>query len=161
MEEIKIGVGVNAKSLSEYFSRIGTIDIKDEIIIITGAAKKTETNPNGYEIIVVGVKDDSGNYTYHAVQNGTFTGIINDACIIGSYYYIVGKGGGTTKPWIAAISLDALKSVAQSNDKIIIAATETDTEGKKAKGSFSSSKDRLLWIETDVELYAIAGRDTK
>lgn len=148
MEEIKVSVGNTQKPLSDYFSRIGTIDIKDEIIIITGAAK----TKGAFETIVIGIKDaDTGVWTYYAVQNGTFTGIINDACIVGSYYYIVGSGGGTSKPWIAAVPLETLKNVALSDTKVISAAS----------GNVSSSKDDLIWIETDVELFAIAGRDTK
>ena len=148
MEEIK----VNGKSLSTYFSRIGTIDAKDDMIIITGEA----ATKGAVETIIIGIRNPDAQpnedpWTYYAVQNGTFTGIINDACIVGGYYYIVGKGGGTSKPWIAAVSLDTLKKVAQSNNKVIKAASA---------GNVSTSKDELLWIETNLEMYAIAGRDT-
>ena len=143
MEEIKVG----GKSLSTYFSKIGTIDAKDDMIIITGEA----ATKGAVEIIIVGIRNpDTGKWEYHAVQNGTFTGIINDACIVGGYYYIVGKGGGTSKPWIAAVSLDTLKKVAQSSNKVISAAP----------GNTSTAKDDLLWIETDMEMYAVAGHDT-
>ena len=143
MEEIKVG----GKSLSAYFSKIGTIDAKDDMIIITGEA----ATKGAVEIIIVGIRNpDTGNWEYHAVQNDNFTGIINDASIIGGYYYITGSGGGTSKPWIAAVAIDTLKDVAQTTKKI----------NASPNGSHSTSKDHLLWIEVDNELYAIAGRDT-
>ncbi len=135
---------INGQSLSTWFSEIVTVDVKDELIIITGAAKD-----GGTEKLAVGVKDpDTGVWNWRLVENCGFTSIINDATIVGGYYYLVGDG------WLAGVDIDVLKdtTVSRINTPSLVDASV---------GCHSVKKSDLLWVETEVPLYAIAGRDTQ
>ena len=142
MVEITIG----GKGLDYYFQNIGTIDATDTMIIITG-----ERQSNQPEYIVVGVKDENNNWTYKAIKNGNFQDVINDATIVGGYYYIVGDG------WLAGVSIETLKELATntniSDDKRVITAASGEW--------YSGNKNELLYCYTSTDLYAIAGRDTQ
>lgn len=140
MVEITIG----GKGLDNWFSNIGTIDAMDDLIIITG-----EMANGGEEYIVVGTKDPAnGAWTFRAVRNCGFTSIINDATIVGGYYYIVGDG------WLAAVSIDVLRDTS-------VTTLTTRSLSNAAQGSVSDNPNHLLWCNTSVKLYAIAGRDTQ
>ncbi len=163
MEEIK----VNGESLNYYFKNIGTIDATDDMIIVTGE----KSDKVLHEYIVVGVKvekvttntstgekESTWEWQWKAVRNGTFTDKITDATIVGGYYYIVGNYAGQEKGWLAGVSIDTLKDLATStkiNDsqRVIISA------GNGGSSSYESTE--LLWCDTDIKLYAIAGRDTQ
>lgn len=134
----------NGKTLDEYFSKIVTIDAMDDLVIITGEMKN-----GGQEYLVVGVKDaNTGTWNYRLVSNCGFTSIINDATIVGGYYYIVGDG------WMAGVSLDVLRDTT-------ITALSTPSLTNAALGCKSEDPNQLLWCATSVKLYAIAGRDTQ
>lgn len=138
-----VEITVGGKTLDNYFSEIVTIDTMDDLVIITGKMRN-----GGQEYIVVGVKDaNTGNWTYRLVSNCGFTSIINDATIVGGYYYIVGDG------WLAGVSVDVLRDVN-------VTALSTPSLTSEALGSKSSDPNQLLWCNTSVKLYAIAGRDT-
>lgn len=138
MEEIKIG----GESLSKYFKEINTIDATNNTIIISG--KKADTV--SYEYFVVGVKNSDGSWNWRAVQNGTFNDVINDAAVIGGYYYIVGNG------WMAGVSLDAFGDVSVKEIK------EASYNGKH---DVSQNKNDLLWVDLGSrKFYAIAGHAT-
>ncbi len=134
----------NGATLDTYFSKIVTIDAMDDLIIITG-----EMRNGGQEYFVVGVRDaNTGNMSWRLVSNCGFTSIINDATIVGGYYYIVGDG------WLAGVSLDVLRDTS-------VTALSTPSLTSAALGCKSSDPNQLLWCETSVKLYAIAGRDTQ
>lgn len=138
-----IEITVNDKTLDNYFSEIVTIDAMDDLIIITGKMRN-----GGQEYIVVGTKDpNTNNWTYRLVSNCGFTSIINDATIVGGYYYIVGDG------WLAGVSIDVLKDTS-------VTALTTPSLTDDTIGSKSTDPNQLLWCNTSVKLYAVAGRDT-
>ena len=163
MEEIK----VNGESLNYYFKNIGTIDATDDMVIVTG--EKSDKVPHEYIVVGVkvekvttntstGEKESTWEWQWKAVRNGTFTDKITDATIVGGYYYIVGNYAGQEKGWLAGVSIDTLKDLATStkiNDsqRVIISA------GNGGSSSYESTE--LLWCDTDIKLYAIAGRDTQ
>lgn len=139
MVEITIG----GKGLDQYFKNIGTIDAMDDLVIITG-----EMASSGEEYIVVGVRNpDTGAWTYRAVRNCGFTSVINDAAIVGGYYYIVGDG------WMAGVMLDVLRDTS-------VTTLSTPSLTNENIGCKSTDPNQLLWCNTSVDLYAIAGRDT-
>ncbi len=138
MEEIKIG----GESLSKYFKEINTIDATNNTIIISG--KKADTV--SYEYFVVGVKNSDGSWNWRAVQNGTFNDVINDAAVIGGYYYIVSNG------WMAGVSLDAFSDVS---------VTKIQEASYNGKHDVSQNKNDLLWVDLGSrKFYAIAGHAT-
>ncbi len=134
-----VEIVINGKGLDQYFSRIVTIDAMDDLIIITGIMRN-----GGQEYFVVGSKDTANNWTWRAVKNCGFTAIVNDATIVGGYYYIVGDG------WLAGVSLDVLRNT----------SVTTLTTPSLDVPLPSSNPDDLIWCTTSVDLYAIAGRDT-
>ena len=138
-----VEITINGQGLDTWFSKIVTIDAMDDLIIITGIMRN-----GGYEYIVVGTKDaTTGTWTYRAVKNCGFTSIINDAAIVGGYYYIVGDG------WLAGVSLDVLRDTS-------VTELTTPSLTNAALGCKSANSNDLLWCTTSVKLYAIAGRDT-
>lgn len=146
MIEIKVTVGVNQVSLSTIYSEITNIDASEDVIVISGKAKDSDT----VEQLVVGVKEEgTSSYTFKYVKNGKFKGNINEALILGDYYYIAGDG------WVAAVSLDTLKSL--PNGGTIGNRSETNT----GISGTSTNKDDLLWVETKTNIYALDGRLTQ
>ena len=146
MAEINIG-GENG-TLDHYFSRISSIEAKDDIVIITG--ENIGSSGNTFECIVVGMCDENGNWTWKKIQNSTFTGDITDAMILEGYYYFVGNDPSAKKPFIGAVSLDTLKKTAHGG---ILAASGTPKK--------SDSKDEVIWAyvsNSDIKLNTIAGR---
>ncbi len=147
MYEIKTHDG---KSLQHYFKNIGTIDISGTTILITGEMSATIDG----EYIIVGIKEEgapaeNGGYNFYAVKNGSFKDKIYDAEVVGGYYYITGKG------WVAAVSVDTLRTAAKSSDKTIYSVTDGSPTNR------SQDKNKLLWTGTsNLEIYAVAGRDT-
>ena len=138
-----VEIYVDGQGLDKIFSKIGTIDVMDDLIIITGPMQN-----GGEEYIVVGVKDPAtNNWSWRKVKNCGFTSIINDATIVGGYYYIVGDG------WLAGVALDVLRDTSRT-------ALTTKSLTNAAQGCKSDNVNDLLWCETAVDLYAIAGRDT-
>lgn len=141
MVEIKLS---NGQTLDKYFSKIVTIDALDDLIIITG-----EMADGGEEYFVVGTKDaNTGEWTWRAVKNCGFTAIVNDATIVGGYYYIVGDG------WLAGVSLDVLRDTT-------VTTLSTPSMSDPSVACHSEDPNQLLWCTTSVNLYAIAGRDTQ
>jgi glycosyltransferase involved in cell wall biosynthesis len=63
------------------------------------------------------------------------------------HYYIVGDG------WLAGVALDVLRDTSRT-------ALTTKSLTNAAQGCKSENVNDLLWCETAVDLYAIAGRDT-
>ncbi len=163
MKEVKVKIGGTEYSLSTVFSEIITIDASDDLVIVTGPAKKTTQNPNGYECIVVGQKvfDAAGNssFEWKILYNGTFQGVINEACIVNGYYYIVGDD------FFAGVSLDALKGMPaggtikntgrgyEKDDDTTEGITETSTTAFADR-----PENMLLWYPLDNACYAIDGR---
>ena len=136
-------VTTDGQTLDKIFSRIVTIDAMDDLIIVTGQMRN-----GGEEHLVIGTKDaNTNNWTWRKVKNCGFTSLINDATIVGGYYYIVGDG------WLAGVSLDVLRNTA-------ITTLSTPSLTNAGVGSHSSDVNQLLWCNTSVKLYAIAGRDT-
>ena len=78
---IEINIGGETGTLDHYFSRISSIEAKDDMIIITGE-NKTVSGTTTYEAIVVGIRNADGTWTWKKLQNDTFTGNITDAAIL-------------------------------------------------------------------------------
>ncbi|MGN1316311.1 MAG: hypothetical protein ACI4VW_04530 [Acutalibacteraceae bacterium] len=138
MEEIKIG----GESLSKYFKEINTIDATNNLVIISG--KKADTADGEY--FVVGVRNSDGTWNWRTVKNGEFTDVINDAEVIGGYYYIVGNG------WMAGVSVDAFRDVS---------VTKINSASYQGKHDISQNKNELLWVDLGSrKFYAISGHAT-
>lgn len=138
MEEIKI----NGESLSEYFEEVNTIDATNNLVIISG--KKSDKAKGEY--FVVGVRETDGSWNWRAVKNGNFNDVINDAAVIGGYYYIVGNG------WMAGVSVDAFRDTG---------VTEIKEASYQGKHDVSQNKNDLLWVDLGSrKFYAIAGHAT-
>ena len=138
MEEIKI----NGESLSEYFEEVNTIDATNNLVIISG--KKSDKAKGEY--FVVGVRETDGSWNWRAVKNGNFNDVINDAAVIGGYYYIVGNG------WMAGASVDAFRDTG---------VTEIKEASYQGKHDVSQNKNDLLWVDLGSrKFYAIAGHAT-
>ena len=143
MKEIKIN---DTTSLSQYFSKIISIEADNDMVIISGTAKTLSTNI----AVVVGVKDANNNWTWKRVQLTAYTGLnIYATKVVGGVYYFAGdaQGGG----FFAAVKLDTLR-LAQSNSIISDALEKTDDPNK------------VVWVGPAVVpdiIYAMDGRDTR
>ena len=150
MIEIKIGT----ESLSTYFSEITTIVAEEDVIIISGKPAEGKG-----EMIVVGELNDAGTAVdAHIVNNGEFTGHINDAMILGEFYYLVG-GDDTNGGWLAAINVEELKKLSAQSTATDIKTIQTSEleDGKK-----TTDLSKLIWCTTgDATIYALDGRLTQ
>ncbi len=142
MIEIQAGDHTGMHTLDVAFSRITSIEAKDELVIITG-----QKAPGLNEVIVIGECKD-GVWSWKWIQNGYFSGEITDATIANGYYYFVGYEG-TGKSFLGAISLDRLREI--GNAQILDTA---DNEG------YSYDKDEVMWVYTskNAKMNTIAGR---
>lgn len=147
MHEITLN---NGASLSTIYSEITNIDASENIVIISGTAK----DKNTVEQLIIATKDDEKNnvWSFKRVYNGTFKGVINNAMILGDYYYIAGDG------WVAAVSLDTLRKLPDGGT--ITNKTESLGASAEVTGS-STNKDHLLWVGTQTNIHAIGGRLTE
>ena len=144
MIEIQAGDQTGMYTLDVAFSKITSIEAKDELVIITG-----QKAPGLNEIIVIGECKD-GVWSFKWVQNGNFSGEITDAVIANGYYYFVGYEG-TGKSFLGAISVDRLKEIPNAET-----LDTADNEG------FSYDKDEVMWVYTskNAKMNTIAGRAT-
>lgn len=136
-------------SLSTIFSEITSIEASEDMVIVTGPALN-----GGVEQFAVLERPDSNSntWTMKRVYNGTFKGVVNNAMILGDYYYIAGDG------WVAAASLDTIKSTPAGGT--IKNKTESLSASAEVTGS-STNKDHLLWVGTQTNIHAIGGRLTE
>lgn len=142
MIEIQAGDHTGMYTLDVAFSRITSIEAKDDLVIITG-----QKAPGMNEIIVIGECKD-GVWSWKWVQNGNFTGEITDAVIANGYYYFVGYEGAG-KSFLGAISLDRLKEIGNG-----LTLDTADNEG------YSYDEDEVMWVYTsnNAKMNTIAGR---
>ena len=170
MEEIKVKHNNSYYGLDEVYSKIVTIDVKNDIIVITGVPRKDGESVlgiNGREVFVIGVKDTTTNeWTFTFKYNGTFSGYIYDSEIIGGYYYIVGDG------YIGAVELTTLRYLAESTETNTIPSAPADSSGNgkvatekvaiKLKDGSEQKVWPLLWdfVSDKSAIYSIAGRET-
>ena len=142
MIEIQAGDQTGMYTLDVAFSRITSIEAKDDLVIITG-----QKAPGLNEVIVIGECKD-GVWSFKWIQNGYFSGEITDAVIANGYYYFVGYEG-TGKSFLGAISLDRLREI--GNSQILDTA---DNAG------YSYDKDEVIWVYTsdNAKMNTIAGR---
>lgn len=142
MIEIQAGDHTGMYTLDVAFSRITSIEAKDDLVIITG-----QKAPGMGEVIVIGECKD-GAWYWKWVQNGSFSGEITDATIANGYYYFVGYEG-TGKSFLGAISLDRLREI--GNSQVLATA---------ANEGFSYNKDEVMWVYTsnNAKMNTIAGR---
>lgn len=140
---------LGTNSLSTIFSEITSIEASEDIVIVTGPAKD-----GGVEQFAVLERPDpsQNSWTMKRVYNGTFRGIVNNAMILGDYYYIAGDG------WVAAVSLDTIKNTPGGGT--IENKTESLSASSEVTGS-STNKDHLLWVGTQTNIHAIGGRLTE
>lgn len=137
---------VGTNSLSTIFSEITSIEASEDMVIVTGPAKD-----GGVEQFVILERPDpsQNSWTMKRVYNGTFKGVVNNAMILGDYYYIAGD------KWVAAVSLDTLKNTPAGGK--IANRSETDT----SISGTSTNNDHLLWVPTSTNIYALGGRLTE
>lgn len=140
---------VGGNSFSTIFSEITSIEASEDMVIVTGPAKD-----GGIEQFAVFERPDSSKneWTIKRIFNGTFKGIVNNATILGDYYYICGD------EWVAAVSLDTLK---RTDAGTAIANKTEDLSAPASVTGVSTNKDHLLWVSTATNIYAVDGRDTK
>lgn len=139
---------VGTNSLSTLFSEITSIEASEDIVIVTGPA----ATAGGREQFVIFERPDpsKNEWTIKRIYNGDFTGIVNNAMVLGDYYYIVGDG------WIAAASLDAIKNTPAGG-----------TIASSSGVSTTTNKNELIWCETTTnnvaigKIYALDGRLTE
>ena len=110
-------------------------------------------------MIVVGELNDAGTAVdAHIVKNGKFTGHINDAMILGEFYYLVG-GDDTNGGWVAAINVEELKKLAAESTASDIKTIQTS---ELDKGKKTTDLSKLIWCTTgDATIYALDGRLTQ
>ncbi len=136
-------------SLSTIFSEITSIEASEDMVIVTGPAK----DGGREQFVIIERPDPSRNeWTTKRVYNGNFTGVVNNAMILGDYYYIAGDG------WVAAVSIDAIKATTPGGT--IQNETESLTASSDVTGK-SSDKNKLLWVKTATNIYALDGRITE
>ena len=142
MIEIQAGDHTGMHTLDVAFSKITSIEAKDDLVIITG-----QKAPGLNEVIVIG-ECKNGVWSWKWIQNGNFSGEITDATIANGYYYFIGYEG-TGKSFLGAVSLDRLKEI--GNAQILDTA---DNEG------YSYDKDEVIWVYTskNAKMNTIAGR---
>lgn len=141
MERIKID---GSTDFSDYFSKIVTIDAHDDIIIVSGSPKSASTK----NCVVVGVMDDSGNWSWKVVYLGGFAGFpLNASKIVGGYYYAAGASYAADAGWIGACNLETLKEV------------DSGTELPPKENS-SPTKDAFIYVGVSDEIFAMDGRET-
>ncbi len=170
MEEIMVTHNNSTYGLDEIYSEIVTIDVKNDIIVITGVPRKdggSKLGINGEEVFVVGTKDETTNkWTFTFTYNGDFEGYIYDSVIIGGYYYIVGDG------YIGAVELNTLKYIAESpfTNRIPSAPADSSGNGKvateKVKITLEDGSSEEVWpllwdfVADKSTISAIAGRES-
>lgn len=144
MTEIKVNGNslTEGESLDTMFSEITNIDASEDIVIITGIAKNSGTTEQ--IVVLERTNPETNEWKGKRIYNGDFKGLINNAMILGDYYYIVGD------KWVAAVSLDTLIKT-KHNDKIP-GNPLSDTSGE------TNDSGKLIWVPTDVNLYALDGR---
>ncbi len=140
---------VGTNSLSTIFSEISSIEANEDFVIVTGPAKD-----GGVEQFAVFERPDPTQnvWTMKRVYNGTFKGTVNNAMILGDYYYIAGDG------WVAAVSLETLRNTPGGGT--ITNKTESLSASAEVTGT-STNKDHLLWVSTATNIYALDGRLTE
>lgn len=135
MEEIKVG---NSIPLSDYFSKIVTIDAHDDIIVVTGTPKDTNVSIG----TVVGTKQADGSWSWKWVQFGYFYGLeLNASKIVGGYYYFAGN------TYFAGVRLETLREAA--NGKVLEVTYEK-----------TSNPDAVIYLAIGDTIYAMDGRET-
>ncbi len=139
---------VNGQPINYYFSKIASIDAKEDIIIITG------TPTNGHKnLFVIANKDGNGNWVWKVVSFlPEFAGFpITSAFSVGGYYYLgIDAGEG----YFCAVSMNTL--MAAGNGSVLhsgVYNAETNT-------SESSNPDHVLYVRVGDQIYAIGGRET-
>lgn len=137
LQEIKVG----GNSINEYFKEVVAIDAEEDIVIITGTPKD-----GAYNIVVVGTRDSSNNWTWKTVKLGGYQNeIITSSYIVGGWYYVGVTDGGSGK-WVGAVSLQVLKE-AQNNETIPPADT------------YSNVEKAFIYTAVGDVIYAIGGRE--
>ena len=135
-------ITVDGKSMNEFFKEVVAIDAEEDIVIITGTP-----NQGAYNIVVVGTRDDSNNWTWKKVRLGGYQNeIITSSFIVGGWYYVGVTDGGSGK-WVGAVSLQVLKEAANNET---IPPADTYSEVEKA----------FIYTAVGDVIYAIGGRET-
>lgn len=135
MEEIKVNGTI---PVSDYFSKIFTIDAHDDIIVVTGTPKNTNISIG----TVVGTLQENGTWTWKFIQFGDFYGReLNTSKIVGGYYYFAGN------TYFAGVRLETLKTM---------------PHGTKLEFTYerSANPDAVLYLSIGDTIYAMDGRET-
>lgn len=144
LQEITVG----GQSVNHYFSKIVSIDAKDEIIIITGSPAAGQGN-----VFLVANKGSDGNWTWKIVKYLPEFGSLptTSAYSVGGYYYVgVNAGEG----YMCAISMETLR--AAGNGSVLWCGTYDAASNTCS----STNVDHVLYVRTGDMIYAIGGRET-
>ncbi len=151
---IPVTIGTAKEPVSNYFSKVSTIECDEDVIVITGTpASGKQTG------FVVGVKtatkDTSATDPSEYVWEWKFIPAIstrseaiakiNDATMVSGYYYICGKA--QSRGFVAGVSLDTLKDAAHN-------------QGVMINPNGGLKNECMVICYPDDEIYAIAGRET-
>lgn len=144
-------IQVNGQNMNQIFSKIVSIVAKEEIIIITGSPVAGQGN-----CIVVATKDANGNWIWKKVsilpEFKSYNFPITSAYEVAGYLYLgVNAGEG----YVCAVNMETLR--AAGNGSTLHSGTYNDD----TRTATSPNPDHVLYVRSDDQIYAIAGRDAR
>lgn len=166
-------VMIGNNKLDYYFSEITTIEADGDIVVISGVPNPNYKN--GAEVIVILHHLGNNIWDFYVVENKdknekAFTGTINQAMILGGYYYFLGgdsNGPDGKKGWIAAVEIDTLMNMKNGDslttyeDTATFTKTVTETTSNdETTVTTTMDKYPAVFCYTDTALYALGGRLT-
>ena len=139
---------VNGQSVDKYFSKVVSIEAKENIVIITGQPAAGQ-----YNTILIATNDDNGNWTWKAITFLREFGALNitSADTIGSHYYIGVETQGLG--YLAAIKMETLR--AAGNGSVLWAGTYDGATNTCS----STDPDHVLYVQTTDKIYAMGGQE--
>lgn len=156
---------INNQPLSQYFSEITTIEAEEGFVVISGIPLEGKN-----EVIVI-LSLENGTWRFYSIENkdgsgNNFKGQINQAMLLGGYYYFCGGDSGSG--WVAAVEVETLKSMKQGDylttykdsAEFTKTVTETTSNGETTVTT-TMDKYAAVYCETDTALYALGGRLTE
>ena len=139
---------VNGQSVDKYFSKVVSIEAKENIVIITGQPAAGQ-----YNTILIATNDGNGNWTWKAITFLREFGALNitSADTIGSHYYIGVETQGLG--YLAAIKMETLR--AAGNGSVLWAGTYDGATNTCS----STDPDHVLYVQTTDKIYAMGGQE--
>ena len=139
---------VNGQPANYYFSKIVSIEAKENIVIITGQPAAGQFNT-----ILIGTKDGSGNWGWKAITFLREFGALNitSADTIGSYYYIGVETQGVG--YLTAIRMETLRAAGPGS------VLWCGTYDGATNTCSSTEPDHVLFVQTTDLIYAMGGQE--